>query len=1065
MHFSALLGFLPLLAICCSAMDPKPVSVHYYDDGAVVDSGMFYGQCQDAVTNFDGEATNAELFCECIRSGNHVPSFNNSAELATMEIHNFLPLTNRLEYPFGEQLKWASYLSLFLINSFADSNIRLHNNIFDANCTLGRATQAVSDIFQDNAGAGILAPTCHSASLLVSSFGQHMAMSALNYVVELTLLNDRSTYSSVYRIAPTNTLYIQGLLPVLQNFSWHHMSIIIEGGGVFAEGISLLRQYESPNTYSISEAITVTNMQFSPKKVWDKIRKTGTQLIVVLSHQQMAEWTMCSAFHQNLTTNCTAENSFIFILPSWFTANWFRKNVTMPGDDNRTLHCTEEQMTTMVTYSLSMNRQFYAQNETKELPVTKNVNMSVERWKKLNKHMSNYCYFDGNPKIAKVDPVETDASLHDSMLMFYKTFKDLNKTIGEASPPIQVGSESKKKTSPYLQLDERFNKITGEDLRGLRWLYIYLMGKLNFQGLSGHVYFLPNEKQTFMTLDREGNQAFKKLINTSYPEIAQNFTPSQPTRPALGVYYQRGENGVPVTVGYLHPGQLMPELFYDKLTWPQACGIPNDTLSFDNIQIGGLRGGCTFVPEALKENMGGCQGGLAFLMTTSMLLVLIIMAGIWKVWYSRKLSNAIAKHTKPEEEEEFVVPEQIASKWEIARENIVINRRLGEGAFGAVYGGDIVDESQEPSCVAVAVKTLHSDATIVEKREFLAEGQMMTQFDHTNIVKLIGFCTKEEPFYVVMELMMHGDLRAFLLSHRHLCGTADPSELCRRRLTSVVRQVASGLEYLSSINFVHRDIAARNCMVTVNYLVKIGDFGMSRRMANSDYYRIKGEAPLPVRWMARESLFDGRFDVKSDMWSFGVVMWEVITFGAQPFPGKSNAEVIQHIREGGKLEIPEKCPQKLRNLILSCWTDSPDVRLTAERAVSILENDKEIVVACVKQTLRVGSSWKVLQHALSFSSKQGKPGKSQSLRKADEGRIKRPVSGSADSPITFTNTCQEEPDETKEDMVPNVLYGKSLDSAIPLGKLNPVFSEGDPEAGDDAEEGGEDGGYMNTDLQ
>ena len=146
---------------------------------------------------------------------------------------------------------------------------------------------------------------------------------------------------------------------------------------------------------------------------------------------------------------------------------------------------------------------------------------------------------------------------------------------------------------------------------------------------------------------------------------------------------------------------------------------------------------------------------------------------------------------------------------------------------------------------------------------------------------------------------------------------------------SIVLQVANGMNYLANLKFVHRDIATRNCLVDSNFTVKIADFGMSREVSSMDYYRIgSSKACLPLRWMPPEALLYGKFTVKSDVWSFGVLMWEVYTFGRQPHSGISNYEVIDRIKEGRLLECPAHCPAALFDVMKSCWSRSPSKRIS-----------------------------------------------------------------------------------------------------------------------------------------
>lgn len=287
-------------------------------------------------------------------------------------------------------------------------------------------------------------------------------------------------------------------------------------------------------------------------------------------------------------------------------------------------------------------------------------------------------------------------------------------------------------------------------------------------------------------------------------------------------------------------------------------------------------------------------------------------------------------------------------KWEISRDKIVINRKLGEGAFGFVYGGEA--HLNEKGWVAVAVKTLKVGSSTEEKLDFLAEAEVMKRFEHKNIVQLLGVCTKNEPVYTIMEFMLYGDLKTFLLARRHLVNEKYPDEtdeISCKKLTNMALDVARALSYLAELKYVHRDVASRNCLVNVNKVVKLGDFGMTRPMCESDYYRFNRKGMLPVRWMAPESLVLGVFTPASDVWSYGVLLYEIITFGSFPFQGLSNNQVLEFVKAGNTLSIPEGIKPQLESLIRSCWLKEYKKRPPASEIVESLANNPRLLSPCL----------------------------------------------------------------------------------------------------------------------
>ncbi|KAJ7421189.1 hypothetical protein BTVI_19333 [Pitangus sulphuratus] len=251
-------------------------------------------------------------------------------------------------------------------------------------------------------------------------------------------------------------------------------------------------------------------------------------------------------------------------------------------------------------------------------------------------------------------------------------------------------------------------------------------------------------------------------------------------------------------------------------------------------------------------------------------------------------------------------------EWEVSREKITVIRELGQGSFGMVYEGlalGLVTEGEETK---VALKTVNELATMRERIEFLNEASVMKAFKCHHVVRLLGVVSQGQPALVIMELMTRGDLKSYLRSLRPEAennpGLPPPS---LKDMIQMAGEIADGMAYLNANKFVHRDLAARNCMVSEDFTVKIGDFGMTRDIYETDYYRKGGKGLLPVRWMSPEALKDGIFNTQSDVWSFGVVLWEIATLAEQPYQGMSNEQVLRFVMDNGILERPENCPDKL----------------------------------------------------------------------------------------------------------------------------------------------------------
>ncbi|KAG8595904.1 hypothetical protein GDO81_001668 [Engystomops pustulosus] len=277
----------------------------------------------------------------------------------------------------------------------------------------------------------------------------------------------------------------------------------------------------------------------------------------------------------------------------------------------------------------------------------------------------------------------------------------------------------------------------------------------------------------------------------------------------------------------------------------------------------------------------------------------------------------------------------------IKRHNIVLKRELGEGAFGKVFLAECYNLYPEQDKILVAVKTL-KDASDNARKDFHREAELLTNLQHEHIVKFYGVCVEGDPLIMVFEYMKHGDLNKFLRAHGPdavlMAEGNRPAELTQSQMLHIAQQIAAGMVYLASQHFVHRDLATRNCLVGENLLVKIGDFGMSRDVYSTDYYRVGGHTMLPIRWMPPESIMYRKFTTESDVWSLGVVLWEIFTYGKQPWYQLSNNEVIECITQGRVLQRPRTCPKEVYDLMLGCWQREPHMRLNIKEIHSLLQN-------------------------------------------------------------------------------------------------------------------------------
>ncbi|XP_055384771.1 insulin-like receptor [Condylostylus longicornis] len=320
----------------------------------------------------------------------------------------------------------------------------------------------------------------------------------------------------------------------------------------------------------------------------------------------------------------------------------------------------------------------------------------------------------------------------------------------------------------------------------------------------------------------------------------------------------------------------------------------------------------------------------------------LILLYVKRKYYAQQPDLKLITSVNPE----YVSMQYTPDEWELQREQIIQLRELGQGSFGMVYEGVIKNYNQLQDNTPCAIKTVNESATDGERIKFLEEAHRMKQLSTHHVVRLLGVVSRGQPTLVVMELMSNGDLKAFLRRHRpdpenFREGQPLPQPPTLRKTLQMAIEIADGMSYLSAKKFVHRDLAARNCMVAQDLTVKIGDFGMTRDIYETDYYRKGTKGLLPVRWMAPESLKDGVFTSASDVFSYGIVLWEMATLASQPYQGLSNDQVLRYVIDGGVMERPENCPDILYNLMVKCWQHRPSLRPTFFEIIEILLEDAD----------------------------------------------------------------------------------------------------------------------------
>lgn len=279
------------------------------------------------------------------------------------------------------------------------------------------------------------------------------------------------------------------------------------------------------------------------------------------------------------------------------------------------------------------------------------------------------------------------------------------------------------------------------------------------------------------------------------------------------------------------------------------------------------------------------------------------------------------------------------------RDQIKTVRFLGSGNFGQVY-----QAVYGPLRSEVAVKSLKDDATKKDLKDMLTELDLMKSLKpHPHVVRLIGCCTEKDPIMIVLEYLPYGDLLGYLRKSRGIEDTYNTGEkrpsstLTEKDLLSFAWMIADGMSYLSTKKVVHRDLAARNVLVGDNKVCKISDFGLARGL-EGDIYMRKAKARLPIKWMPPESLLYGTSTTMSDVWSYGIVMWEVFTIGESPYPGRTKSEIAGLLVKGYRMPKLAHISQELYSIMTMCWQEKPQERPTFQwlcSAVKKLLHDRK----------------------------------------------------------------------------------------------------------------------------
>ncbi|XP_067030245.1 fibroblast growth factor receptor 3-like isoform X2 [Acropora muricata] len=320
-----------------------------------------------------------------------------------------------------------------------------------------------------------------------------------------------------------------------------------------------------------------------------------------------------------------------------------------------------------------------------------------------------------------------------------------------------------------------------------------------------------------------------------------------------------------------------------------------------------------------------------------------------------ELHEITDSHGTYSEINEYAPLNLVTRSWEVSRENVTIEKVIGKGAFGQVAQGTAQNLPLEKGTTTVAVKMLKENAQDIERKDLFSELEVMKKLKpHPHVIKLLGCVTITDPVLVIIEYVPYGDLRGYLRKSRGLNDNyfKDPdikpqTSLSSMQLMLMSWQIADGMSYLSSRKIIHRDLAARNILVGEGEKCKVTDFGMARNVQMENAYEKKTKGRIPVKWTAYEALTQGRYTTKSDVWSFGVVLYEIFTIGGQPYPRTNARKLVELLASGYRMPKPNHVAEALYQIMRNCWQEEPEDRPSFEQLrqeLKLMENQHKRLI-------------------------------------------------------------------------------------------------------------------------
>ncbi|XP_063687022.1 tyrosine-protein kinase HCK-like isoform X2 [Bolinopsis microptera] len=383
--------------------------------------------------------------------------------------------------------------------------------------------------------------------------------------------------------------------------------------------------------------------------------------------------------------------------------------------------------------------------------------------------------------------------------------------------------------------------------------------------------------------------------------------------------------------------------------------------------------------------------------------------------HSLNSSGLVTTLTHPVPNESKPAIDNLTDEWEIDRDAITLGEKLGSGQYGEVYKGEWFKDRGKTAGIPIAVKTLKSDSASQE--EFLKEAGLMKRLKHDNLLHLLGICSLQKPIFIITEYMPLGNLLEYIRNNR--------DQMTSEHLLHAASQIAAGMCFLEKENLVHRDLACRNCLVGENMTIRICDFGLSR-LLDEDSYTAREGTKFPIKWTAPEALNYNTFTMKSDVWSFGIVLWELATQGDTPYPSIDLQEVLGLLETGYRMKRPDGCPEQVYTLMEDTWKWEPDDRPTFAEITQRLEN--MFITSSVEEEVQ-----RTLQEDTTTTSPASRPLSPNKAHRTDRSKS-APVDPSA---VNLTKASGEKRSSYRGIATPDNLAKQMSFDSLPPGRGSP----------------------------